>query len=292
MKTTKSLQIVALSIIGLGLPVTGHCQIYTLSTPVSGYLTMSVYDFYGDSIYSGGRVGGGFYYNFNTLTETVYLDLAAQTIRQVGVISGTPLQATGISWQETQMGGFYLGQDQQVTGDVTVTLTPPAGGLSFDTGPKHFTWNAASGTYTFDGRVLSNIANLGGSYSLVTGGQTFSDLFTYGLSFYDGQPNTFSEVSIGNANSLTLSGLGNWDTLGEPCLYINFPRDQGYAAATNGFYMVLKVGEAVSDNQLGELFLWNSPGMITAVEVVPEPASLSLLAFSVFGITHLRRHQR
>ena len=63
--------------------------------------------------------------------------------------------------------------------------------------------------------------------------------------------------------------------------------------ANDGFNMELGVGiNAQYGSAYGEEFQWNSPGTITAVEVVPESASLSLLVFGMFGITLLRRNQR
>src|ERR1035438_462128 len=78
------------------LAMNGRAQVYQFSTPISGYLTMSVWDTNGPAGSS-----GGFNFTFTNLTETVYLDPVGETIRQVGVISGMPT-ATNISIQETQ----------------------------------------------------------------------------------------------------------------------------------------------------------------------------------------------
>jgi|ERR1035437_2164960 hypothetical protein len=119
MRFTKIAYTVSLLIVGLGIPMSGNCQVYTLSTPISGSLSMSVQDLNGLAGSS-----GQFYFTFSNLTETVYLDPAAETIRQVGVISGTPT-ATNILVQETQsIPGQFPNPPTNVSGSVTVTLAP------------------------------------------------------------------------------------------------------------------------------------------------------------------------
>src|ERR1039458_2391153 len=208
MKLTKTSCITTALILALGLPMAGQAQVYTLSTPITGSLTMSVQDLNGPA-----GSCGSFNYNFNTLTETVYLNSVAQTIRQVGVISGTP-SATIISIQETQsIPGVFPNPPTNVPGAVTVTLAPIGGALSFDTGPQPITWDAGVGAYTFNGN-LSSIGSFTGTYSLVTGGQTSSGSFTYGLTVQavanpGNTSYTFNTVSTTDyPNSVSLSGLG------------------------------------------------------------------------------------
>jgi hypothetical protein len=243
---------------------------------------------------------GSFNYNFDTLTETIYLNPVAQTIREVGVISGTP-SATQISFQDNQqIAGVFPNPPQNIPGSVTVTLAPTGGGLSFDTGTQPVTWDSGIGAYTFNGD-LGTIGSFAGSYSLNTGGQTYSGSFTYGLTVQavrvpENTSYTFNTVStINYPNSLTLSGLGtslnaqqwNYWSLATPS-----PSLVPDVVANNGFDMELGVGVAAQyGSAYGEEFQWNSPGTITAT-MVPEPASVSLLAFGMFGITLLRRHQR
>ena len=156
---------------------------------------------------------GGSYGTFNlifsNLTETVYLDPFAGTIRQVGVISLT-VSTANISIQETQqIPGQFPNPPRDVSGSVTVTLAPTGGCLSFDTGPRPVTWNTASGAYTFDGHVVS-LNNVEGSYLLITEGETYSGAFTYGLSgngnpdsgFYDGNCTFNTVYTTGYPNSL------------------------------------------------------------------------------------------
>ena len=266
MKISKSLNLTVLSFLSIAIPVAGHCQVYTLSTPISGYLTMSVQDLNGPAGSS-----GGFTFTFSNLTETVYLDPVTQTIRQVGVISGTPT-ATYISIQETQsIAGQFPNPPTNVSGSVTVTLAPTGGSLSFDTGSRPLTWNPTSGGYTCDGTVTS-LTNFEGSYSLVTGGQTYSGSFTYGL-FYvsEGVVFTFDMVStLGYPASLTLSGTFQVGAGRGPAYYAASPSTVANVAADNGFHADLSVGDqtpAVYIPPVGEKIDWTSPGTITATLV-------------------------
>lgn len=285
MRITKLLNITVLSLVSFAIPLTGHCQTYTLSTPITGSMTMSVQDLNGPA-----GNGGGFNLTFNNLTETVYLDPVAQTIRQVGTISVTA-SAPSISFQETQLvPGQFPNPPQNITGNVTVTLAPTGDVLSFDTGAQAVTWNSSKGAYTFDGDLLNFKNNFTGSYSLVTGGQTYNGSFTYGLSLGDSWSGfTFNTVATaGYPNSLTLSGLGL--QFPPAITFAASPNPAADVVAANGFQMKLSVGaeRSVTGNSNGENFQWTSPGTITAT-LVPEPTSLSLLAFGMFGIAFLRR---
>jgi len=71
-------------------------QVYQFTTPITGYMTMSAVDRNGPSGSS-----GGFVLQFNTLTETVYLDAVNETIRQVGFVSVTSSNQS-LSFSETQ----------------------------------------------------------------------------------------------------------------------------------------------------------------------------------------------
>ena len=263
MEITKSINSSLLSLFCFVIPVTVHCQIYTLSTPISGSLTMSAQDVNGPAGSS-----RGFNFTFTNLTETVYLDPVAETIRQVGVISGLPT-ATNISIQETQsIPGQFQNPPTNVSGSVTVTLAPIGGVLSFDTGVHPLTWNSASGAYTCYAFVLS-LNNCVGSYSLVAGGQTYTGSFTYGLSDENDErwPSTFNTVStVGYPNSLALSGVNNWT------VFATSPSVVADVLATDGFHIKLTVGVYNDGDDIGEMFTWNSPGTITATLVTASNA--------------------
>ena len=100
-----------------GLAMTGRSQTYQFTIPISGYITMSAQDLTTGS-------SGVITNFFDTLSETLYLDMAGNTLRQVGTVSYNP-SAPNIQFQETQAGA---------SGAVTVTLGPTGGKISFDTG--------------------------------------------------------------------------------------------------------------------------------------------------------------
>src|ERR1035438_1547290 len=177
---TKTTRLATLLFVGIftAIPFTVKSQVYSLSTPISGNLTMGV-----EGLTTGS--GGSFYFNVTNLTETIYLDPVGQTIRQVGVFSGMPT-ATNISFQETQqIAGQFPNPPTNVSGSVTVTLAPVGGNLTFDTGANGFSWDSSLGGYSFGLLDLQSFNNnFVGSYSLITGGQTYSGLFYYSLSPY------------------------------------------------------------------------------------------------------------
>jgi hypothetical protein len=247
---------------------------------------MSVQDLSGPSGSS-----GNFDFNFSKLTETIYLDPDAQTIRQVGVIEGTPTASEIVINEIQQVPQQFPKPPTNVTGSVTVTLKPGGGGLYFDTGPRALTWSAASGGYTCDGH-LRTLENNTGSYSLTTDGQTYSNNFAYNL--YEWVLNeaiyasTFNTVSTMNyPNSLVLSGLGHgfWSTMVFPAS----PNVVADIMATNGFHLRLSVGIMqvnIVGAPIGEFFIWSSPENVIATNVptggpviTRQPESLTVHAY-------------
>jgi hypothetical protein len=285
MKIQKAVRIAVVCLVGIGIPLIGQCQTYTLSTPISGSLTMSAED-----LNTGNS--GGVYFNFSTLSETVYINPVAATIEQWGTINGT-LSAPNFSFQDVQQFGTFPSPITSVTGAVTVALAPPLGGISFDTGPQPI--SLGSGAYSFSGNLPMTLGGMfSGSYSVVTGGQTYNGLFSYQLNeneltiYYP--PNTFDTVSTaGYPNSIALSGLSQTGPGG----FSASPNPVSTVTAADGLQVELHVGAfSTSGSSEVELFNWASPGTITATELVPEPTTLSLLAFGMCGIIVLLRHRR
>ncbi len=275
MNVTRIAYTVCLLIVGLGVPMSGDCQVYTLSTPISGYLTMSARDKHTNSPAGS---AGTFYLTFSNLTETVYLDPVAETIRQVGVIAATAT-GTNFSIQETQTipPQFPL-PPSNVIGTITVSLAHTGGALlQFDTGTRPMTWNTSYGGYTFDGKVVTTWGDFVGSYSLTTGGQTFSGSFTYSLSLGSTWPAiTFTTLrTAGYPDSFTLSGLGMGPQGTAFCAVS--PSVVADVAADNEFHMVLSVGAWEWYGNYGEHFKWSSPGTITAT-LVPTTNSPTIIA--------------
>ena len=111
MKTTNALFGI-LTIIA-ALAMNGRAQVYQFSTPINGSMTLSVHDADGPS----GSLGQ-INLTFTNLTETVYLDAQAQTIRQVGTVVYT-CSATNIMSQETQSVSVFPHPPVNVSGTVT-----------------------------------------------------------------------------------------------------------------------------------------------------------------------------
>jgi len=83
MKTTKA--VFGILTITAALAVQAHAQVYHFSIPISGSKPLTIRDANGPSGSQGTVVLA-----FSNLTETIYLDAGAQTIRQVGTVSYIP----------------------------------------------------------------------------------------------------------------------------------------------------------------------------------------------------------
>jgi hypothetical protein len=256
MKTTKSL--FGILAITAGFAMNGRSQVYQFTVPISGYITMSAQDLTTGS-------SGLFTNLFYSLEETVYLDTVSNTLRQVGTVYYEP-SAPNIQFQETQ---------GSASGTVTVNLGPTDGKLTFDSGLQSITWSdrLVSGSVS---TYLPFPISISGSYSLVTGGQTYSNSFTYTTNdnYNDNYAAayTFYNLSLSNyPASIQLSGLGE-------CCYqgVMFP-SPGIVAdvrASNGFEMKLSPGIepywCCQNYAPGELFTWSSPP-VTANLVTNSP---------------------
>jgi len=277
MKTTNALFGI-LTIIA-ALAMNGRAQVYQFSTPINGSMTLSVHDADGPS----GSLGQ-INLTFTNLTETVYLDAQAQTIRQVGTVLYT-CSATNIMSQETQSVSVFPHPPVNVSGTVTANLALNGGSLSFDTGPKPVTWSAALQAYSFDGNIGNISADC--SWTLTTGGQRFTGSFTYSMYPDLGAANTFSYVSMVNyPSSLGLSGFtsGGSPWFAYQCFDVV---GQTQATATNGFNMQLVPGIANCNGNNGscEGFSW-SANPVTATNVPIGAASITNQPQSVLVHAH------
>jgi hypothetical protein len=246
MKITKTL--LGVLAITLAVAMHAHSQTYQFSAPLSGYLTMSAQDLNGSSGSS-----GIFTNEFDSISETVYLDTVSNTIRQVGAVFYTS-SASNIQFQETQSG---------VPGTVTVDLGPTGGFIPFDTGVQTMTWDASSSNYMVDTSFLFPIP-ISGSYSLVTGGETYSNSFAYSINDNEGDNYVAAQcyyiISLGQdyPGTIQLSGI-------RVCCYqgVLFP-SPGIVAdvqASNGFEMKLSPGINLywwPQYAPGEIFSWSS----------------------------------
>jgi hypothetical protein len=267
MKTTIAIQIAVLSIGALLAPVSGHSQTYYLSTPITGRIDPTIGD-----LTSG--TSGAYTASLTTLTESIFIDTNAQTIRQVGSIAVSPATGT-IHLVDTQ--GSVSG-----TLDVTYSFV---GGLSFDTGVQHATWNGSSKVWTVNDTIPGFTMNA--TYSLVTGGQTYSGafncpVFTQPLVY--GSAWTFKTISTtSDPTILSVSSLG-WNNGGYPG--VGFPSSVSPAAvdftAADGFHLQLW---PTTGN-----FSWSTTGSVTAV-LVPEPCATLMLGLGLLGLGYIRRNR-
>jgi hypothetical protein len=275
MKITKTVSIILAFMAVFAMTSSSETQVYQLSTPISGSMTMSARDLNGPTGSS-----AGFSLNFTNLAETIYLDSVALTVRQIGTISYFP-SATNFQFVETQsIPGQFPNPPTEVSGNITVALSVGSNGISFDTGPQAVTWHSDISGYTVadNGYVFVNGVPMNGSYTLVTGSQTFSGSFSYTLFPLfntEGIPSTFNNLYLDNAPySIQLSGLGTVCISG----LMTSSGTVADVVATNGFEMQLSPGAepwACNYGYIGEVFHWSSGGAVTATNVPSGSPSIS-----------------
>jgi hypothetical protein len=231
---------------------TGGFQVFQFSEPISGSFAMSVKDLNGTS-----NASGTVSLSFNNLFETIYLDPTNDTLRQVGTISYTPSD-TNLSFEDTQTNiitttNAFPNPPTYTTnvysGNAAVNLAPSGDVLSFDTSLQRLTWNPELSVYTLNAGLSA--FPIIGSYSLITGGQTYSGTFSFTLTPDDAY--TFETVAaINYPSSIQLSDLG------EDGSAFSSPGIIAEAAASNGFAMELSAD--------GQVFDWSS-SPVTAANV-------------------------
>ena len=263
MKSIKSLSALGLFAAGLLVLHTAEGQVYQFTTPLvsSSYMTIHLTD-------RPSGLSANYTEMLSTLTETVYLDLNAKTMRQVGLISVAPA-----SQQMTIHESGAL---------VTLTAGPAGGAISFDTGPRALT--PISGGYSLN----ANIGDLAmtGSYSVaVNDGEYFSGTLNYVMHETVDSVWSFSRVlTAGAPNSITLQSLGNFGGTG----YYYEQDVLANISAANGFSLqITSGGNVVPGYGPGDDLAWNS-GSVTAL-MVPEPACATLAGLGLVGLFLFRR---
>jgi len=227
----------------------GALQDYSFTAPISGYAEI-------DLSFGADSVGGGVT-TFGTLTETLYYDPIAQTLRQVGSVSVSPS-----SISTTMTGGlFYPG----LSGTANLTVGDGSGEISFDTGTQYIN--------SYNGDVGWSLAiPISGTCAVDNNGR-----LTTGQVNYSENPYLITDLISESPSSLVLS-------------------EQDLTGASPGG-PVANIGgvtlfDGVSDNTY--YYGW-SVGQITAT-AVPEPDRLALFAgalpliyVGICGLWALRR---
>lgn len=266
MKIIKSFQTLAFLLSGLGIPLVGRAQTYSYSGAISGGFEMLLWD------QSGPGAGEnpnpyicGCFCQFGTLTETIYLDPIAGTIRQTGFISVSPASASRV------IDDSRLAEDGSIPATLTLNLAVTGGGISFDTGPLHYAYDPGFNNVISGPEGIPPVA-FNGSYSWTTGGQTYTDTFNYQLAF---GLELYDQFSISDPTSLSFSSQQEGGTIGEIV---------AGATASNG--LVLSLVSGGSDH--ASHAYWT--GGIAAT-MIPEPDCVSLfgLGLSTLTFSHRRR---
>ena len=243
MKFTRTLQIVGILILGLG-QVTGHSQTYSYSGPVSGWTEV-------DLTPSGYGDRGQFVTTFGTLTETLYYDPVAQTLREVGSVTVNPA-----SGSFNIDGNSFVYPYTWEYGSATLTVGNN-GSFSFD----HTTFDVTPGGGGIGLSSQASELHVPVSGSGIYNGQAFAGSWNIDLL-------VGTEISALSRTSLTFSEF----------------RASG---ADHGVPVVpgTDLCDAISDGT----YYW-SWGLDSAVATaVPEPNSLLLLGLGLSALAFLRR---
>jgi hypothetical protein len=246
-----------------------HAQIYFVSTPVNGYVQLAVEDAAGSASACGSGNAG-----FGILNDTVYLDLKADTIREVGSVS---LGGSGsFTFDDGRIVDGSNGL-QFVAANVTLNLNVP-NALFFDTGVQPLVWVPAVHSYEFTAALAS--IPVTGTYSVVTGGQTYNGALNYNL--YTGMLLLFQQISTsGYPVFVTLAGLNGGE--------LQHPGPQlVYFTALDGLNIELHAGEQDGTYSYG----WSLNPFAIEADLIPEPGTLALVALGTCTLTVLHRRRR
>ena len=236
------------------LPLSAHGQVYSFSAPLAAKCQLAVMDWSSNPR----PVGSASWINLNTITEAVYYDPIAQTIRQVGSVSLNSPSDVTLSFNDVQV---VDGNPQSAA--VTVDFSLPSV-LSFDSGVQPI--NGANIQFVPPSIPLT------GSYSILAGGQTLTGSFGYSLDFQT----SLTEISDATQTSLMISQ--------SPSFYSFYAPDiaRGVTAA-NG--MVFNVVGGISDGTYSSS--WSlSPvtATVTPLICVPEPRSSQLFCLGLIAL--------
>jgi len=260
MKNINAFKFPAILLVSVLLPLAVESQTYSVTGSDIGEIPFFI------------SVNGGRAQNFSTpvnLTETATINVANQTIEQSGSFF-LPANIFTASFQQSET--LTIPQPPPVfpnppnppiseneTGTETVNLFVPNESdiMTFDTGAQPIVWNGSAYVCHVAYAYSWNIP-IAGTYSLVTGGQTYTGSFNF---YVSGTATTFDQISAANYPASIGLGGASWSVP-------EFPGNYGFAdvTASNGFEMQVSV-------------------------TVPEPTSFAVLCFGFAGLMLFNRRQ-
>jgi hypothetical protein len=219
----------------------GMGQAYSFSAPISGRSDVAL-------SFGTGSIGSG-YTVFGILNETLYYDPTAQTLRQVGSVTLSPVSDAFSIWCQSA----YPDLPNPPTGTANLTIGDGSGTLSFDTGVQNLSsyWE------------LSIPVN--GSCTVVYNGQTNSGPVNYSVNL-----TLSTQILSADPSSLVLSEG-----------YDGFDDDETYVATIGGWELY----DGTDDGTYH--YSWNL-NSVTAT-AVPEPDASMLLWLAVPLLVFFRR---
>lgn len=217
-------------------------QIYSFSAPISGYTEVDLS--FGPSSRGGQHVG------FGTLSETLYYDSLAKTLRQVGSVTINP---TVVSFPISD-GGIY-----NASGSANLTVNGGSSSLNFDTGVQPL----LSSNSFFSISVAVN-----GTCDVVSSGQTNTAILNYSFVLP-----LETHIISATPTTLTLSESASMNALNATTV-----------GSAGGFSLI---DGTVDDTYF---FIWTlNPTVATAVPEPGTFAILSLVILG-FALPHRRSH--
>ncbi len=249
----------------LALSSLGQAQVYQFTAPIDGFQEVGASDL--GNLGGGAFPGVGFYLDFGTLSETVYYDPTANTLRQVGSFT-IATTAKNLSFDET-----YSVSGNPVPASVSVDYTFNGGNniISFDTGiqPLNADPTTPTGASTNPSGFLNWAILYTASCTFTTGGQDYYGSFSGTFDFSSG---TAISTYVSQLTSSSLVIEQDQDT------YFGSPHPAASISAANGLTAI--IANYVSD---GVLYHQYSVTPTTAT-AVPEPSTLMILSLAAFGL--------
>ena len=268
---------IKIAVILLALVTQAHAVlVYDLSAPVAGAGELGIAN--GHPIF---HAGGRARVQFGTLESTVYFDPIAGTLRQTGYV---PLlvDRNPIVINETQ-----YNNGQPVSGVLSVSQAFARDRYYFDTGVLPLFFDSATHGQLLNPFGVTKLAvfdplpRVNGSWSLLTGGETFTGLFSYQLTRGEFLP--FQDIEFSSDQSSIILDNMHTNLPVNPGITV-ISRDGDVAGdfaftAPNGFNVALGIGWDDFNNH----FQWHAGPARATLASVPEGSPGLLLSAVVFA---------